>query len=230
TEAMSAPHPIEPASAAGASPAGRLSARVGRIQVSATAAMAIAADRLRSEGRDLVDFGVGEPDFPTPAYIKAAAIAALDAGDTKYTPAGGTRALRQAIVDRHAQDFGSAYAATEAVVTVGGKQALFNAISVLVDHGDEVIVPAPYWVSFCEQIRYAGGTPVVAPLDEGRGFALDVGAIERALTPRTRMLLVNSPANPSGAVFPPDDLRRLLAICRERGIWLLSDECYARLI
>ncbi|MGH9393967.1 MAG: pyridoxal phosphate-dependent aminotransferase [Terriglobales bacterium] len=212
-----------------APPAG-MAARASRIAVSATAAMAIEAERLRGEGRELVDFGVGEPDFPTPAHIKAAAVAAIDANFTKYTHTSGIAQLRQAIVERHARDFGSGYLASQALVTAGGKHALFNAISMLVDHGDEVIVPAPYWVSFCEQIRYAGGTPVVVPTDEARGFALDFDALAAALTPRTKAIVLNSPANPSGAVFAPELFRAVLELCRQRGLWLISDECYCRFV
>lgn len=207
-----------------------LAARTGRISVSATSAMVIEADRLRAAGRDLVDFGVGEPDFPTPEPIKDAAIAALRADFTKYTATGGITELKRAIVETHRRDFGSDYQASEALVTVGGKHALFNTISVLVEHGDEVILPAPYWVSFYDQITYAGGTPVVVETDEAQGFGLELGAIERALTPRTKAILLNSPSNPSGAVFAPDLFRGALELCRQRGLWLISDECYAKFL
>lgn len=208
----------------------KLAARAGRIAVSATAAMAIEAERLRSAGRDLVDFGVGEPDFPTPEHIQAAGIAALEAHFTKYTHTAGIAELKQAIVASHARDFGSSYAANQALVTVGGKHALFNAISILVDHGDEVLVPAPYWVSFCEQIRYSGGTPVIVPSDEARGFALDFDALARAVTPRTKAIVLNSPCNPSGAIFSRELFRSVLELSRQQGIWLVSDECYSRFV
>lgn len=206
-----------------------LAARTRRIAVSATAAMLQAAAQLRAQGRELVDLGVGEPDFPTPEHIKRAAIEALNLDQTRYTEIGGLAALRQAIAAAHARDYGSAYPPAQVLATVGGKHGLFNATQVLVDHGDEVIVPSPYWVSFTEQIRYAGGTPVIVATDESQGFTLPVAAIERALTPRTKVILLNSPANPSGAVFPPETFRAILDICRRRGIWLLSDECYAQL-
>ncbi|MGH9475575.1 MAG: pyridoxal phosphate-dependent aminotransferase [Terriglobales bacterium] len=211
-------------------PAPTLAARAQRIALSATAAVVNEAARLRAEGRDLVDFGAGEPDFPTPAFITEAAIAALRSGDTKYTPTAGTPALRAAIAAAHTRDFGSRYDPGEVLVTGGGKHALFNAISVLVDLGDEVIVPAPYWVTFPQQIRYAGATPVVVETDESSGFTLTLAAVERALTPRTRALLVNSPNNPSGALLAPETFRALLDLCRRRGLWLFSDECYARLV
>src|SRR6185437_7316613 len=208
----------------------KLAARAGRIAVSATAAMAIEAERLRAAGRDLVDFGVGEPDFPTPAHIQAAGVAALEAHFTKYTHTAGIAELKQAIVASHARDFGSSYLPAEALVTVGGKHALFNAISMLVDHGDEVIVPSPYWVSFCEQIRYAGGAPVIVPCDEAKRFALDFDALARAVTPRTKAVVLNSPCNPSGAVFSRDLFQAVLGLARQRGFWLISDECYSRFV
>lgn len=207
-----------------------LAARTKRISVSATAAMVIEADRLRAEGRDLVDFGVGEPDFPTPAHITEAAIAALRQNVTKYTATGGTKQMREALVEAHRRDLGSDYKVPECLATLGGKHALFNAISVLVDHGDEVILPAPYWVSFHDQITYAGGKPVIVQTDEAQGFGLSLAAIERALSPRTKVILLNSPSNPSGATFPNDTFRAVLDICKQRGIWLLSDECYAKFL
>ncbi|HXR98785.1 MAG TPA: pyridoxal phosphate-dependent aminotransferase [Terriglobales bacterium] len=207
-----------------------LSHRIGRISVSATAAMVNEAARLRAAGRDLVDFGAGEPDFPTPAHILESAIAALHAGDTKYTPTGGTEELKRAICQSHARDFRSDYQPNEVLATLGGKHALFNAMSVLVNHGDEVIIPAPYWVSFYDQVRYLGGAPVLVPTDEADGYALPVAAIERALTPRTKVILINSPANPSGAVYTAAAFQAVLEICRRRGLWLVSDECYIRLV
>jgi aspartate aminotransferase len=207
-----------------------LAARAGRISVSATSAVLAEADRLRAAGRELVDFGVGEPDFPTPDHIRAAGLEALRAGFTRYTPTAGIAELRAAVAAAHARDFGSAYAPADALVTVGGKQALFNAVSVLVDHGDEVIVPAPHWVSFVDQIRYAGGRAVIVPTDEERGFGLDLAAIERALTPRTKVILLNSPANPSGALLSPDLFAAVAELCVRRGLWLLSDECYAKFV
>lgn len=207
-----------------------LAARAGRMEVSATAAVMQAADRLRAEGRDLVDFGVGEPDFPTPEHVKAAAFEALRGDFTKYTPTGGTAELKQAIAAAHHRDFGSDYTPTDVLVTVGGKQALFNAISVLVEHGDEVILPAPYWVSFRDQITYAGGRPVIVATPAAAGFELELAAVAAALTPRTKAIVLNSPANPSGAVISPYTFRGVLELCRERGLWLISDECYARFV
>ena len=150
-----------------------LTNRIQRIEVSATMAVVAEAEKLRSTGVDLVDFGAGEPHFSTPAHIKEAAIAAINNNFTKYTAVGGTAELRDAIIKRHSADFGSDYRREECMASVGGKHALFNAIQVLVDHGDEVILPVPYWVSFKDIVRYAGGEPVYIPTDENHDFALD---------------------------------------------------------
>ena len=207
-----------------------LAGRMQRISVSATAAVVIEAERLRGEGAELVDFGAGEPDFPTPAHIKQAAVEALRQDFTRYTATGGIAPLKDAICRRHAALCGTSYQRGEVLVTLGGKHALFNSISALVDHGDEVILPSPYWVSFYDQITYAGGRPVVVATDEERGFTLTPEMIEKAVTPRTRVILLNSPSNPSGAVFAPALFRAVLELCRDRGLWLISDECYLQFI
>ena len=155
-------------------------------------------------GADLVDFGAGEPHFATPQHIKEAAIAAIQNNFTKYTAVGGTAELRDAIIKRHAADFGSDYKREDCIASVGGKHALFNAIQVLVDHGDEVILPVPYWVSFKDIVRYAGGEPVYIATDERHDFALTADMVERAITPRTKVIVLNSPSNPSGAVMKPE--------------------------
>ncbi len=207
----------------------QLSERIERIEVSATMAVVSEADKLRASGVDLVDFGAGEPHFATPPHIKDAAIAALQSNFTKYTPVGGTSELRDAIVHRHAVDFDSDYRREEAIASVGGKHALFNAVQVLVDHGDEVIIPVPYWVSFKDIVRYAGGTPVYVQGDEARGFAITAGDVERAITSRTKAIILNSPNNPSGAVMNPDDMAGIQRLAAQRGIWVISDECYVYL-
>src|SRR5205085_9566933 len=162
------------------------------------------------KGADLVDFGAGEPHFATPEHIKEAAIAAIRANFTKYTPVAGTAELRDAIVKRHAADFGSNYKREECIASTGGKLALFNAIQVLVDHGDEVIVPVPYWVSFKDIIEYAGGKCIYVEADEDQDFRLTANMIERAITSRTRAIILNSPCNPSGAVMNPDDMHEVV--------------------
>jgi aspartate aminotransferase len=207
----------------------KLTERINRIEPSATMAVVAEADKLRSQGVDVVDFGAGEPHFATPQHIKDAAIAAIQGNFTKYTAVGGTAELRDAIVHRHAVDFDSDYRREESMASVGGKHVLFNAINVLVDHGDEVILPVPYWVSFKDMIRYAGGKPVLVETDESRDFALTPEMVERALTPRTKMIILNSPSNPSGAVMSPQDMTAVVKLATSRGIWVISDECYVYL-
>jgi aspartate aminotransferase len=206
-----------------------LTARINRIEISATLAVVNEAERLRAAGADLVDFGAGEPHFTTPQHIKDAAIAAIQNNFTRYTAVGGTAELRNAIINRHAADFGSAYKLEEVVAATGGKQALFNAFQVLVDHHDEVIIPVPYWVSFKDIVRYGDGVPVFVNTDESKGFTLTAEMVERAITPRTKVILLNSPSNPSGAVFNPDDMMAIVRMAAKRNIWVISDECYAYL-
>jgi aspartate aminotransferase len=203
--------------------------RIGRIEISATMAVTAEAARLRSHGAQLVDFGAGEPHFPTPRHIKDAAIAAIEENFTRYTVVSGIPELRKAIVQRHACDFGSDYTADETVFTTGGKLALFNAIQVLVDHGDEVILPVPYWVSFKDIVQYAGGKVIYLPTKESENFRITADAIERAITPRTKAIILNSPSNPAGSVVSPDDLERIVKLAHARGIFLLLDECYVYL-
>ncbi len=206
-----------------------LTNRIQRIEVSATMAVSAEAEKLRATGVDLVDFGAGEPHYDTPAHIKEAAIAAIQHNFTKYTAVGGTAELRDAIVKRHATDFGSDYKREDCMASVGGKHALFNAIQVLVDHGDEVILPVPYWVSFKDIVRYAGGEPVYIATDEKHDFALTADMVERAITPRTKAIILNSPNNPSGSVMNPEDMTAVLRLAHDRGIYVISDECYVYL-
>jgi aspartate aminotransferase len=203
--------------------------RIGRIEVSATMAVTAEAARLRAQGTQLVDFGAGEPHFATPRHIKDAAIAAIESNFTRYTVVAGIPELRKAIVQRHACDFGSDYTPDETVFTTGGKLALFNAIQVLVDHGDEVILPVPYWVSFKDIIQYAGGKIIYLPTEEGENFRITADAIERAITPRTKVIILNTPSNPAGSVVSPGDLERIVKLAHARGIFLLLDECYVYL-
>ena len=207
----------------------KLTERINRIEPSATMAVVAEADKLRQQGIDVVDFGAGEPHFSTPQHIKDAAIAAIQANFSKYTAVGGTAELREAIVHRHAADFGSDYRREESIASVGGKHALFNAIQVLVDHGDEVILPVPYWVSFKDIVRYAGGNCVLLETDEQDGFRVTAEMIERLVTPRTKLIILNSPSNPSGAVMSPEDLTSVVRLAAQRGIWIISDECYVYL-
>ena len=203
--------------------------RIGRIEVSATMAVAAEAAKLRAQGANLVDFGAGEPHFPTPRHIKDAAIAAIDANFTRYTVVPGIPDVRKAIVERHATDFGSDYDISEAIFTTGGKLALFNTIQVLVDHGDEVILPVPYWVSFKDIIQYAGGKVVFLQTSEAESFRITADAIEKAITPKTKAIILNSPSNPAGSVVSAEDLERIVHLAHDRGIFLLLDECYVYL-
>jgi len=204
--------------------------RVNRITVSPTLAVMQEAERFKARGADVVDFGPGEPDFPTPEHIKRGAIKALGENRTKYTPAAGIGALRQAICEWHAANLGSSYEASECVVNVGGKHAIFNSICSLVNAGDEVVIPAPYWVSYPDIVKYAGGTPVFVATHERDGFCPRPDQIEAAITPRTRVVIINSPSNPTGAVVPQDEFVRILEVCQHRGVWLMSDECYSHFV
>ena len=206
------------------------SERISRISVSSTAQVVQKADKLRSAGAKLVDFGAGEPDFPTPDHIKQAAIRALEENFTKYTPTGGTRELKEALVDRHAQDFGSNYGVEECLATVGGKQAIFEAMMATLNPGDEVILPVPYWVSYLDIIHYAGGKAVFLETDEAENFALRAEAVERLVTPRTRMMVVNSPNNPTGSAIPRAEMEKLLEVAARHQLLLLSDECYCQFV
>ncbi len=208
----------------------QFSERISRISISSTATVVQKADKLRATGASLVDFGAGEPDFPTPDHIKQAAVRALEENFTRYTPTGGIGDLKEALVERHARDFGSNYTVEECLVTVGGKQAIFEAMVATLNDGDEVILPVPYWVSFLDIIRYAGGKEVLLETDEAEGFAVRAEAVEKLITPRTRMIVVNSPNNPTGAVVPPEEMQRLLAVATRHNLLLLSDECYCQCV
>lgn len=188
------------------------------------------ADKLRREGADVVDFGAGEPDFPTPDNIKRAAVDAIAANFTKYTNTAGIPELKQAICERHAQDFGTRYAANECIVNVGGKHAIFNLMQILVDPGDEVIIPVPYWVTYKDVVNYAGGKCVFVDTDEQGGFQLTAAMIERALTPKTKLVIINSPSNPSGAVLSREEFERIYHVTSKHGVWLLTDECYCQFL
>ena len=210
-------------------PALKLTERINRIEPSATMAVVAEADKLRQTGVDVVDLSVGEPHFSTPQHIKDAAIAAINANFTRYTAVGGTLELKDAIIQRHAQDFNSAYKREETMASVGGKHVLFNAIQVLVDHDDEVILPVPYWVSFKDMVRYSGGQCVLLHSDEAAGFRVTADMVARLVTSRTKLIILNSPSNPSGAVMSPEDMTEVVRFAAERGIWVISDECYVYL-
>jgi aspartate aminotransferase len=208
----------------------QLTNRINRIQVSPTAIVISAADQLKAKGVDLADFGPGEPDFPTPEHIKKAAIKAIEENRTKYTATGGIMPLREAIPAWHSRELGSNYSAKECAVTVGGKHAIFNVMCVLVQAGDEVILPAPYWVSFPDIIKYAGGTPVIVPTRAETGFSVTATDIEKAITPKTKIVIINSPSNPCGGVVRSDEYQHILAVCKKHNVFLMADECYSHFV
>ncbi len=204
--------------------------RIALISVSSTMKVAADAEKLRAQGVDVVDFGAGEPDFPTPDNIKQAAIRAIEQNFTKYTGAGGTLELKQAACERHARDFGTAYTPAECIISVGGKHVIFNLTQALVNPGDEVIIPVPYWVTYKDVVNYAGGKCVFVETDEQNGFTLTAAMIEPYLTARTKMILINSPSNPSGAVLDREEFEKIYHLTSRRGIYLLTDECYCHFL
>src|SRR6266550_3393787 len=206
-----------------------VSENVAKMQASSTLAAMQAAEALRAQGVSVVDFGAGEPDFDTPENIKQAADRAMVAGRTKYTATAGTRELQQAIIDFYQREFGAAYERSEVMGTSGGKQAIFNAVVTLVNPGDEVLLPRPYWVTFPEIVIFARAKPVFIDTEE-TGFLLTAAQVEKAITPRTKLIILNSPNNPSGRVIPPGEFERIMEVLAERGIYVISDACYLRFV
>ena len=206
-----------------------VSQNVSNMKPSSTLAAMQAAEALRATGAHVVDFGAGEPDFDTPENIKQAAEQAMRAGKTKYTSTGGIRELQQALIDFYADRFGARYERPEVMATSGGKQAIFNAIVSLINPGDEVLIAKPYWVTFPEIVVFAGGTPVFIDTEEN-GFVLTAEMIQAAITPKTKVAILNSPSNPSGRVIPPAEFQRIMEVLAERAIYTISDECYLRFV
>jgi aspartate aminotransferase len=204
-------------------------ARVAGMSMSKTMAVSALADQLRRAGADVIDLGAGEPDFPTPENIRRAAAEAIENGHTKYTAAAGTPRLKQAICDRFAADFGARYEPAGVLAAAGAKQVIFNAIATLIEAGDDVLVPKPYWVTFPEAVTFAGGRTIWVETED-QDFRLTAGAVERALTARSKLLLINSPSNPSGLVVAPDELEKIVALAVSRGLWVISDECYCQFV
>lgn len=207
-----------------------LAARLARVAPSPTLKVAAEADRLRRAGVDVVDLGAGEPDFPTPAHVSAAAHAAIDAGFTKYTPSAGAADLREAVCHRYAEDYGVRFTPAEVIATAGGKQALFNAAVALFEPGDEVVTHAPYWPTIVDQIALMGATPVVVRTHRDEAFVLAADAVIAALTPRTKAVILNSPSNPTGGVFTESMVAAVADECARRGVWLIVDLTYEQLI
>jgi aspartate aminotransferase len=204
--------------------------RISSISVSSTMRVSAEADRLRGEGADVVDFGAGEPDFPTPDNIKQAAVRAMEQNFTKYTAAGGTLELKKTVCESHARDFGTDYKPNECMITVGGKHVIFNLMQALVNPGDEVVIPVPYWVTYQDVVNYAGGKCVFVPTDEAQGFRLTAAMLEPHLTARTKLVIINSPSNPSGAVVERDEFEKIFRLTSARGIYLMTDECYCKFL
>jgi aspartate aminotransferase len=206
-----------------------VSDNVAKMQVSSTLTAMQAAQAMIAEGLDVVDLGAGEPDFDTPLNIKRAASEAMSKGKTKYTPTAGTRDLQQAIISFYESQFGAGYDRPEVMATSGGKQAIFNAVVSLANPGDEVLIPKPYWVTFPEIAVFARATPVFIETEE-TDFVLTAEQVSRAITPRTKLIILNSPCNPSGRVIPPAEFRRIMEVLAERGVYAVSDECYLRFV
>jgi aspartate aminotransferase len=206
-----------------------LADRLKTLVPSATLAMNAKARAMRAQGVDVISFSVGEPDFDTPARIKDAAVRALEQGQTKYTEVGGIAELRAAVCHKLKRDHGLEYAPDEVTVSCGAKHTLYNIVMALVNPGDEVLIPSPYWVSYPEQVRLLGGVPVAVETHESTGFDLDPAAVRRAVTAKTKLIILDSPGNPTGAVFSPAALEEVGRLAVERGLWLVSDECYEAL-
>ena len=204
--------------------------RLAQVAPSATLKVAAAADALRRAGHDVVDFSAGEPDFPTPEHVKAAGKAAIDANFTRYTPAPGIPELRQAVADRYNKQYGVDITPAEVLLTVGGKQALFNAALALYDPGDEVITHSPYWPTIPEQVKLVGAVPVIVPTSPDDGFTVHAEAIINAITPKTKAIIINSPTNPTGGLIDEPTLAKIVDVAAAKGIWIVVDLCYEQLI
>src|SRR5205823_7100970 len=202
---------------------------VAQMKASSTLAAMQAAEAMRAAGVDVVDLGAGEPDFDTPQNIKDAAAEAMRAGKTKYTPAAGTRELQQAIIGFYNREFHANYERNEVMATTGGKQAIFNAVVSLINPDDEVLIPKPYWVSFPEIVTFARGKSVFIETEEN-DFVLTADMVRRATTPKTKLIILNSPSNPSGRVIPPGEFKEIMEVIAEKDLYAVSDECYLRFV
>ena len=208
----------------------RISQRASSLSPSLTLAIDAKAKQMKAEGQDVVGFGAGEPDFDTPQHIKDAAAKALAAGFTKYTPAAGIPELRQAIADKHQRENGLTYKPSQVIVSCGGKHSCFNVIFATCQEGDEVIIPAPYWLSYPEMVKLAGAKPVIVPTSDQTEFKITPAALRQAITPRTRLFILNSPSNPTGSVYTPEETKALGDVCVEKGVLIMSDEIYEHLL
>ncbi len=207
-----------------------LAKRIRTLSPSQTLAISARAKAMKAAGENVISFGVGEPDFSTPEHISAAAIDAIGKGYTKYTPSAGILELRRAICSKFRRDNQLEYEPSQIVVSNGAKHSIFNVIFALVDEGDEVILPAPYWLTYPEIVKACGGVPVCIPTSKKTGFKLTPSELENAITPRTKLFIFNSPNNPTGAVYSEEEVRALEEVCERKGIWTLSDEIYEKLV
>ncbi|MBO8093540.1 MAG: pyridoxal phosphate-dependent aminotransferase [Prosthecochloris sp.] len=207
-----------------------LSRRVRSMQESQTMRITGLAKKMKAEGKDIVSLSAGEPDFPTPDFVSEAGIEAIRSGFTRYTPNAGIPELKEAIIGKFRRDNQLEYAPDEVIVSNGGKQTLVNAILALCEEGDEVIIPAPYWVSFPEMVRLAGATPVIVTTKDENGYKMTPGEFEQAITGKTKLLVLNSPSNPSGAVYSEEEVKALMKVIEERDIFVISDEMYDRIV
>jgi aspartate aminotransferase len=208
----------------------KISRRAGSLAPSLTLAIDSKAKQMKANGQDVVGFGAGEPDFDTPEHIKQAAIEALNEGFTKYTPSSGIPELRQAIADKFKRENGLNYQPSQIIVSSGGKHSCFNVIMATCEEGDEVIIPAPYWLSYPEMVKLAGATPVILPTTDKTEFKIGPEQLRAAITPRTRLFVLNTPSNPTGSVYTPDEIRALGDVCVETGVLIMSDEIYEHLL
>ena len=208
----------------------KISRRAATLSPSLTLAIDSKAKQMKADGLDVVGFGAGEPDFDTPQHIKDAAIKALNEGFTKYTPASGTPELRQAIADKFKRENGLAYKASQIIVSCGGKHSCYNVILATCEEGDEVLIPAPYWLSYPEMVKLASATPVIIQTTDKTEFKVTPEQLRAAITPRTRLFILNSPSNPTGSVYTPAEIKTLGDICVEKGVLIMSDEIYEHLL
>ncbi|HOB97396.1 MAG TPA: pyridoxal phosphate-dependent aminotransferase [Verrucomicrobiota bacterium] len=208
----------------------RISQQAAALSPSLTLAIDAKAKQMKADGLDVVGFGAGEPDFDTPQHIKDAAVKALADGFTKYTPSSGILELRQAIADKFKRDNGLTYKPSQIIVSCGGKHSCFNTVMATCQAGDEVIIPSPYWLSYPEMVKLAGAKPVIVPTTDATEFKITPDQLRAAITPRTRLFILNSPSNPTGSLYAPDELKALGDICVERDVLVLSDEIYEKLV
>ena len=198
---------------------------VVNVEVSSTAQVVATAERLRSEGVDVIDLGAGEPDFPTPRNVKDAGQRAIEENFTRYTSTGGIAPLKRAVLDMLKRDFNVEYKPAETIITIGGKQGIFNAMAAVVNPGDDVLIAAPYWVTYPEIAKFLRANPVIIET-EANDFVLTAEMVRHAITSKSKLIVLNSPSNPSGRIIPPDEFRKIIEICAEHDIWIISDECY----